>query len=133
MGVHVRLENERREILADLNSSQEFTLPLIECVDLSLTKCLAFIDAYGAAVFNRMQMEVLIEEVKAAKDGVSDARLRDQHKKWLRQMTSVGVGESAARYPIPSATSVRRHTDAIIELAQEGMRRPHRYLWFVGD
>lgn len=78
--------------------------PIVEWVDRARFPMLGHIDPYGNTIFNGGQMQTLIEELELVR----------------------------ALYPEASSQSA----DAVSEiqrLCEIGARRPHTYLWFIGD
>ena len=72
IGVHV--EDERGAVLARYS---EMGAP-VELIDLapSTSVCLRFLDPYGDAVFNQLQLPVLIGELGSIRDNTRDEDLR---------------------------------------------------------
>lgn len=64
---------------------------------------LGHIDPYGDTIFNRLQMESISLE--------------------LKQLLDAG----------PDSDEKRSFIESLIAICAEGLRRPHRYLWFSGD
>src|SRR5262245_52699483 len=65
MGIDLRWENERGEVLGELpdgGALVERFLPAFESADFP---CLRFVDPYGDTVFNQFQIEQVTQELEA--------------------------------------------------------------------
>jgi hypothetical protein len=79
-------------------------VPLVSWADRTEYPILGHVDLYGNTIYNRAQMETLVAELDR-----------------LRQL----LAEPDER--------ARAIVDGLQEVCAEGVRNPHRYLWFVGD
>ena len=72
MGVDLRWEDERgRELGCVMDLHNTFSHVLLN-QEWTGTKCIGFIDLYGDTIFNRLQVPVLILELTAVLDSLSD-------------------------------------------------------------
>jgi hypothetical protein len=76
MGIDARLESEFGQVQAEPPDSGNLTKRLVEPFRDSDTRCLRFIDLYGDTTFNRLQLPVLISELKRAIELTSNPVLR---------------------------------------------------------
>ena len=79
-------------------------IPLVSWVDRTEYPILGHIDPYGNTIYNRGQMETLMAELERV---------------W-RASLDADDGAKAA-------------IDGLRDVCAEGLKRPHRYLWFLGD
>jgi len=72
MGLRICLEDEKGERLSRVYDTKNLLYHLLPFEDLSY-QCLRFGDFYGDTVFNRLQMETLLEELARLKSNpISD-------------------------------------------------------------
>jgi len=64
MGIDVQLEDETGNVIESVGDPQSVLEGAV--VNQSKSTCLQFIDPYGDAVFNQMQIPVLLGELKTA-------------------------------------------------------------------
>ncbi|MCI0683479.1 MAG: hypothetical protein L0Y71_15350 [Gemmataceae bacterium] len=76
MGIDVTLQSERGEPLRTVSDPRGLVVRLLREVDESDSRCLRFVDPYGDATFNRLQMPCLIQELQQTIDKVSDPAVR---------------------------------------------------------
>ena|SRR5215216_5178421 len=79
-------------------------IPLVSWADRTEYPILGHVDLYGNTIYNRGQMETLVAELD-------------------RRRRLFGEADESAR----------AIADWLQEVCAEGVRKPHRYLWFVGD
>lgn len=79
-------------------------LPLVGWADRSEFPMLGHIDPYGNTVYNRGQMNTLLLELERVRDNLSTTEV--DKEKDIEELDSI---------------------------CTEGMKKPHRFLWFVGD
>lgn len=134
MPIDTRIEDERGNVLATLESPAWLNW-ILECADRRHTVCLRFIDPYGDTVFNRAQMMVLSQELRAFGAGLTEDGIQRAHREWLARFAEMDeeIREAARRYPNPSKASVLTHVDALQALIKKGLEGIHLYLRFVGD
>jgi hypothetical protein len=77
MGVDVKWEDENGARLAEIPDPHKCISHLVLNTDLAGTTCLQFIDPYGDTTFNRLQIPILIEELKSVANKVRDTGIRD--------------------------------------------------------
>ena len=77
MGVDVRWENENGSPIEEIPDPQMCISHAVLNTDLAGTTCLRFIDPYGDTTFNRLQIPVLIGELKSALEKVRDNEIKD--------------------------------------------------------
>jgi hypothetical protein len=114
MGLNLRWEDGRGNRLEEIIDPLDFLGTALFTVDTEGTICLRFIDPYDDTVFNQMQVPVLIEELKALKEQISD-----------RGWTSVSRGRTPEK--------VRDHLQQLIELAERCRGEGIGHLIFIGD
>lgn len=89
MGIDVRTETERGEKLAEWGDPHNRTKALLPSFsDLSFY-CLRFVDRFGDAVFNQMQIPLLASEIQRQLDRISDRATRNHVESILRLVESV--------------------------------------------
>jgi hypothetical protein len=104
MGVDVQIRSEQGEILEQVLDPKDLTKHLLPAQSESSWSCLRFVDRTGDAVFNQLQMPVLLNEIRRRLEGLS-----------------------------PRDTLAREHATAILRLLEAWEGRVHTYVWFVGD
>jgi hypothetical protein len=77
MGMDVRLENDTGEAIETLIDSGDCLEKIILECELERSPTLRFIDPFGNALFNRLQIPYLIREVELAREQLSDGRAAD--------------------------------------------------------
>ena len=65
MGVDVRLENRRGQIIAEVADPKGYVNWLLSLIEREQSICLRFIDPYGITVFNLAQIAELRKELEA--------------------------------------------------------------------
>ena len=76
MGIDLRIEDESGRELAALLDPQGFVQRLlVSCPHGSFT-CLRFVDPYGDATFNQLQVPYLLEDLRLAVGATQDAAAR---------------------------------------------------------
>ena len=135
MPIQTKLKDERGNTLATLASPSCLTNWLFRCTDLTHTTCLRFINFYGDAIFNRAQMQVLSQELAAAATALTDEAVDRAYQQWLSgfENMDVSIRQEALRHPKPSKPALLSHIEALRAIIDEGTKRHHRYLWFIGD
>jgi pyruvate formate-lyase activating enzyme-like uncharacterized protein len=108
MGLIVRLQDEWGEVLEEIQDRKDLLGPYIPSIRDESYHCLRFIDRYGNAYFNRLQMETFTSE-------------------WDR--LSKTVQESDKDIEI----AVKKSFEQVRELAIKCQKEPHLYLKFEGD
>jgi hypothetical protein len=101
MGMSVVLKNRTGEVLVRLPRPY---VPLVSWTERAEYPILGYVDPYGNTIYNRGQMETLMEEL---------VRIRQ---------ASLELSEDT-----------RASIDGLLELSAKGVQKPHRYLWFIGD
>ena len=79
-------------------------IPVVSWADRTEYPILGHVDPYGNTIYNRGQMETLMTELE---------RVR-------RKSHAADVDAKAA-------------IEGLREVCAEGIKKPHRYLWFLGD
>jgi hypothetical protein len=101
MAVSVVLRNYSGETLASLPCAY---MPLTSVADREMYPILGHVDPYGRTIYNRLQMQTLVEE--------------------LDRIRAAGSDLDAERLAV---------IDGLRELCVKGLHRPHTLLWFLGD
>lgn len=73
MGISIILEDERCERLDSLEDPKNMLYRVFPSADDHSYLLLRFIDWYGNAVFNHLQMDTLVEEIERVKSNTRDA------------------------------------------------------------
>jgi hypothetical protein len=76
MGINARLEDERGEPLGEVLDERNLFSRAIRRGGFDSTVCLRFVDPWGDTTFNRMQVPILIVELRALRERV-DAETRE--------------------------------------------------------
>lgn len=108
MGLVVTLQDEFGEVLEKIQDRKDLLGPYIPPLTDQSYHCLRFIDRYGDAYFNRLQMETFASE-------------------WERLMQNIGESNAAIEKEVKNLFSQVR------ELARKCDTEPHLYLKFSGD
>jgi hypothetical protein len=108
------------------------TLPTVKT-----TACLRFVDAYGETVFDRLQMPVLNEELKALRPVITAETLRLAKQRYLERASTWPVAARAMAGEIVEGLSVEllhAHLEQLIRFVSDGIAAgTHHYIRFVGD
>ena len=72
MGIDVRIQDERGEVIRELPDPRSLLLRLLRQLSGKESACVRFIDPYGDTYFNQLQMPVLLEELRAVVDACGD-------------------------------------------------------------
>jgi hypothetical protein len=89
MGIDVRTESERGEAISEVLDPYGRTQALLPDDRDAASPCLRFVDPYGDAVFNQLQVPVLIGEVRKRLRDVRDTDVRTHWEEILRLIESV--------------------------------------------
>ena len=103
MGIDIRWENERGELLAELSDPGHLVRRFLPPFDASEFPCLRFVDPAGDTVFNQAQIVKVVHE--------------------LERM-------SAAKHRPPR---VEAHLNAVLEFVRQAVGQTHTYIKFLGD
>jgi hypothetical protein len=104
MGINVQIGSEQGEVLGEVHDPWNLTEHLLPAYSDSNWSCLRFVDRIGDAVFNQMQVPVLLNEIRRRIEALPDRDVR-----------------------------ARKHATAILRLIEEFEGRVHTYVRFVGD
>lgn len=138
MGVNLYMEDERGTRLAELLDPQGSVGWIVSLAAHDETACLRFIDPYGDTVFNQLQIPVLIRELEAARDLITDERVTKlgqqalesaREAKWAPMV--IQTIESSNRRL--AASDIRAHLERVLDLARRTLGEVHTYLKFYGD
>jgi hypothetical protein len=137
MGVDVRLENRRGQIIGEVADPKGYVNWLISLAEREQTACLRFIDQHGITVFNLAQIAALREEFDALRPRVTNQRLRASKEEYLQSTSNwpTKARMDAAQYVASlSADDLIEHLAKLLALVVEAVSQgPHHYLRFVGD
>src|SRR5262245_47687421 len=123
MGVNLFMEDELGKKLADVLDPQGFVGCIVSLAGGDSTTCLRFIDLYGDTVFNQIQIPILIGELEAARDLVTDDSVDKLTQGALDSARKAQLGP-AVIHGIESsnrnlrASDIRSHLERIIDLAR---------------
>ena len=84
MGINVRTETEDGEKLSEWEDPRGLTKALLPAASDSAFCCLRFVDRFGDAVFNQLQIPVLISELRRQVDRIKTSETRDHAEAVLR-------------------------------------------------
>jgi hypothetical protein len=88
VGINVRTETEDGEKLSELEDPRGLTKALLPASSDSTSSCLRFVDRFGDAVFNQLQIPVLISELRRQAERIKDPGTRDHAEALLRLVES---------------------------------------------
>jgi pyruvate formate-lyase activating enzyme-like uncharacterized protein len=108
MGLVVRLQDELGEVLEEIQDRKDFLGPYIPALRDETYHCLRFIDRYGDAYFNRLQMDTIKLE-------------------WDRLSGTVQESDRDV------VVAVKRLFERVRKLIAKCQKEPHLYLKFQGD
>jgi len=138
MGVNLFTEDERGARLAELLDPHGFVGCIVALAGHEKTVCLRFVDPYGDTLFNQLQIPVLIRELEAARDLITDERVAELGQEKLESARKAGWApmviqsiESSNR--TLTATDIRAHLERVLNLARRTQGKAHTYLKFYGD
>lgn len=93
MGIDVRHESERGELLSEVADPHGRTTLLIPTAPDTDSRCLRFLDPYGDAVFNQLQLPFLISEVRRQVEKMSDVAAKE-HADAILHLLEAARGET---------------------------------------
>ena len=132
------MEDEEGTKLAHVPDPQGFVSRIVSLAAHENTICPRFIDPYGDTAFNQLQIPVLIRELEAARELVTDDRVSelgelavDNARKAKWAPTVVREIEFSNRRMM--ASDIRSHLERVLDLARRAQREVHTYLKFYGD
>jgi pyruvate formate-lyase activating enzyme-like uncharacterized protein len=108
MGLVVRLQDEFGEVLEEIQDRKDLLGPYIPALRDETYHCLRFIDRWGDAYFNRLQMDTFKSE-------------------WDRLSGTVQESDKDVE------AAVKRLFERVRELIAKCQEEPHLYLKFQGD
>jgi len=108
MGLIVKLQDESGEVLQEIQDKKDLLGPYIPALRDETYHCLRFIDRYGNAYFNRLQMDSFQSE-------------------WKRLSESVQENDRDVEI------AVKTLFGQVSELVKKCQNEPHLYLKFEGD
>jgi hypothetical protein len=132
------MEDEDGNSLGEVLDPGDLTGRIVALAGHRNTVCLRFVDPYGNAVFNQLQIPALIRELEAARVYVTQERLASlgeselknaQEAKWDATI----VHALRVRKERMSADQVREHLERLLELVRRARGRVHTYLKFYGE
>lgn len=93
MGVNLRWEDESGKEMGAVLDPQMIISKIILKKDLQNTTCLRFIDPYGDAVFNQIQIPILISEIRDILQSESDPDISD-HLQYVLDLARKSAGKT---------------------------------------
>jgi|SRR5690242_11073754 hypothetical protein len=137
MGIDARVENERGQLVAEVPDPRGLVNWLLALVEPQQSTCLRFIDPYGHAVFNRIQIVELRKELEALRFRVTNQAVRAAKLKYLDSARNwpPKASAEAVRYTESLSTSeLAEHLSKVVTLVEDAISKgPHYYVRFVGD
>src|SRR5262245_6391153 len=130
MGLNVYLESERGHAEAELLDPRGYVGALMALPLHEETVCLRFIDPYGNTVFNQLQIPVLVAELEALRESVTDAAVRSLAERRLDEARRANWSETVIRsyeaaLKEASARPLVEHLDALLALVRSATDEPH--------
>jgi hypothetical protein len=99
VGINVRVESERGELLAQVLDPYGLTACLLVREGDLQSVCLRFVDPYGDAVFNQLQLPSLADELRRQRDAADDLAVREHADAILHLVESaVDKGHTYIRF-----------------------------------
>jgi hypothetical protein len=145
VGIDVKVESPYGPDGEVLGDPRAFLSRFLAVVGSNDTKCLQFIDPYGATVFNQLQIPVLIEEFNLALRRISTSELKSHSEQLLRRAREANWADTIIKEYERAATAseaelkveftnLRAHIDKVIGVLDDAIRAgPHHYVRFMGD
>jgi hypothetical protein len=137
MGIKTRLETERSERIAELLDPHNRMNWLLDLAILDSTVCLRFIDPYGNALFNGLQLPVLQKELSELTSRLTEANLSESKRVYLERAAvwpRAAIEEARTALERLSIDDLRQHLAQLFDLVSHAMTKgPHHYIRFVGD
>src|SRR5438552_15007948 len=137
MGIKVRIETESARCVQQLVDPQGYLSWLLSFAPRETTACLRFIDPYGNAMFNGLQLPVLRAELEQLSGHVTPANLEFAKTNYLQQTSAWpqravhGAKEDVDRL---SLDVLEEHLQLLMALVDAAIELgPHHYVRFVGD
>jgi len=88
MGINIRLETENGEPIAEVVDPYGRTKALLPSYSDPDSCCLRFVDRYGDAVFNQLQLPLLVSEVRRQHEKIQDRAIREHVEAILELLES---------------------------------------------
>ncbi len=83
MGVDLKWEDENGRPLGEVDDPASKISALVLKTDLTWSTCLRFIDPYGDTTFSRIQIPILIDELRTVLGKIQDNRIKDHLQKLI--------------------------------------------------
>jgi hypothetical protein len=133
MGISATIDGDVRAALEDPNGLVNWLLsfPTVET-----TACLKFVDAYGQTIFNRLQLPVLKEELKALSAVVTPEGVGLAKERYLDSTSMSAATRRVAVEHIAgiSVDDLKAHLKQLISLVDDCIAQgPHHVVCFCGD
>jgi hypothetical protein len=110
---------------------------LLKFTELPSTVSLRFIDPYGDAVFNQLQLPVLLGELETIHSNLNETRLLKMKKQYIhgsQRPPWLSEEEASSRASNISTLSLQSYLLELISLIQSAIKSgPHHYIRFLGD
>ena len=103
MGIDIRWEDERGEVLAKLPDPNFLVAKFLPRSDDQSFSCLRFADPAGDTIFNQAQIHELISELEKI-------AVQKKHRQ-----------------------AIQEHLEAVLEFTRQSVGRVHTYIKFYGD
>lgn len=138
MAIDLYMEDDEGNELGAVLDPDELTDRIVALAGHAGTVCLRFIDPEGDTAFNQFQIPTLIWELEAAREHVTDERLKvlgeseaasAREAEWAPSL----IHAIEARNERIDGEDVRAQLDRILELAEKARGQKHTYLKFYGD
>ncbi len=134
MGIEIRWENERGEMLEEILDPGGYLSLALGLAALDETVCLRFIDPYGNTVFNQQQIPVFMDELQWLLPMITPGKIAALQEETLRVYNlQTGLAENRGREKKYSLEEIRKHIQKIIEVAGRSKGEIHTYLKLYGD
>lgn len=138
MAIDFYMEDEEGNELGQVLDPDDLTGRIVALAAHGDTVCLRFIDPEGTTVFNQFQIPSLIREFQAAREHITEDRLRILGEGELASAREAGwaptlIHAIEVRNQRTKVEDLRVRLDRILVLAERARGQKHTYLKFYGD
>ena len=138
MGIDASVQTESGDRIRQLYDPKGYLSRALACSALEGTVCLRFIDPYGDALFNQIQLPFLLSELEVLRDGLTTGHLRKAAERQLDAARTAKwdpavLEELAKDVTRIDAVPIQKHLNSVLELVRSAQGEVHIYVKFDGD
>jgi hypothetical protein len=137
VGIDAKIETDDGVCIAELGDPHNRMSWLLSLATLDSTFCLRFIDPYGDALFNGLQIPVLHSECSTLGLRLTESNLMEGKRIYLERAGAWpkrAFEEAQQDMETMSLAALRNHLDSLLDLISKAIEKgPRHYVRFVGD